>query len=157
VKTDGRWSSSCQDANSAPLASDAMTLALIGFAPLTDLLLAVSPEPVYAQVTQPGSSQGLGKESCHERRPECAVREGLLQAKLPLSDELAYHHYVMVLHDHQENPHVHLSVQAESRHGTRLNPRKADLAGSLCREVGGTSPQHRRGQPVHEQHVHRAT
>jgi hypothetical protein len=33
----------------------------------------------------------------------------------------------MVLHDHQANPHVHLSVRAESRHGTRLNPRKADL------------------------------
>ncbi|MEO8312703.1 MAG: conjugal transfer protein TraS [Caldimonas sp.] len=41
--------------------------------------------------------------------------------------ELADHRYVMVLHDHQENPHVHLSVKAESRHGVRLNPRKADL------------------------------
>ena len=43
-------------------------------------------------------------------------------------DELADHKYVMVLHDHQANPHVHLSVRAESRHGHRLNPRKADLA-----------------------------
>jgi hypothetical protein len=43
-------------------------------------------------------------------------------------DELADHKYVMVLHDHQANPHVHLSVRAESRHGQRLNPRKADLA-----------------------------
>jgi hypothetical protein len=34
---------------------------------------------------------------------------------------------VMVLHDHQANPHVHLSVRTESRHGRRLNPRKADL------------------------------
>ncbi len=42
--------------------------------------------------------------------------------------ELADHKYVMVLHDHQANPHVHLSVRAESRHGRRLNPRKADLA-----------------------------
>ncbi|HWH81308.1 MAG TPA: conjugal transfer protein TraS [Burkholderiaceae bacterium] len=42
--------------------------------------------------------------------------------------ELADHKYVMVLHDHQANPHVHLSVRAESRHGKRLNPRKADLA-----------------------------
>ena len=42
-------------------------------------------------------------------------------------DELAEHRYVMVLHDHQANPHVHLSVRAESRHGRRLNPRKADL------------------------------
>jgi hypothetical protein len=42
-------------------------------------------------------------------------------------DELADHKYVMVLHEHQANPHVHLSVRAESRHGRRLNPRKADL------------------------------
>lgn len=41
--------------------------------------------------------------------------------------ELADHRYVMVLHDHQANPHVHLSVRAESRFGKRLNPRKADL------------------------------
>jgi len=41
--------------------------------------------------------------------------------------ELSDHRYVMVLHDHQANPHVHLSVRAESRHGKRLNPRKADL------------------------------
>ena len=41
--------------------------------------------------------------------------------------EFADHRYVMVLHDHQANPHVHLSVRAESRHGVRLNPRKADL------------------------------
>jgi hypothetical protein len=42
--------------------------------------------------------------------------------------ELADHKYVMVLHDHQANPHVHLSVRAESRHGKRLNPRKSDLS-----------------------------
>ena len=41
--------------------------------------------------------------------------------------ELADHKYVMVLHDHQANPHVHLSVRAESKHGQRLNPRKTDL------------------------------
>lgn len=41
--------------------------------------------------------------------------------------ELADHKYVMVLHDHQAHPHVHLSVRAESRSGMRLNPRKADL------------------------------
>jgi hypothetical protein len=41
--------------------------------------------------------------------------------------ELPDHKYVMVLHDHQANPHVHLSVRAESRHGRRLNPRKTDL------------------------------
>ena len=37
------------------------------------------------------------------------------------------HKYVMVLHNHQENPHVHLSVLAESKQRRRLNPRKADL------------------------------
>jgi len=41
--------------------------------------------------------------------------------------ELVDHKYVMVLHDHQANPHVHISVRAESRHGRRLNPRKTDL------------------------------
>jgi len=41
--------------------------------------------------------------------------------------ELTDHKYVMVLHDHQANPHVHISVRAESRHGKRLNPRKTDL------------------------------
>ena len=33
----------------------------------------------------------------------------------------------MGLHDHHPNPHVHISVRAESKHGKRLNPRKADL------------------------------
>jgi hypothetical protein len=42
--------------------------------------------------------------------------------------EFAEHKYVMVLHDHQANPHVHLSVRAESTSGRRLNPRKADLS-----------------------------
>ncbi len=41
--------------------------------------------------------------------------------------ELADHKYVMVLHDHEANPHVHISVRAESKHGKRLNPLKADL------------------------------
>jgi hypothetical protein len=41
--------------------------------------------------------------------------------------ELNDHKFVMVLHDHQANPHVHISARAESRHGKRLNPRKADL------------------------------
>ena len=41
--------------------------------------------------------------------------------------ELAENKYVMVLHDHQANPHVHLSVRAEGRDGRRLNPRKTDL------------------------------
>jgi hypothetical protein len=41
--------------------------------------------------------------------------------------EFADHRFVMVLHDHQAHPHVHVSVKAESKHGLRLNPRKADL------------------------------
>ena len=41
--------------------------------------------------------------------------------------ELANHRYVMVLHTHQANPHVHISVRAEGRDGSRLNPRKEDL------------------------------
>ena len=41
--------------------------------------------------------------------------------------ELADHKLVMVLHDHQANPHVHISVRSESKHGKRLNPRKTDL------------------------------
>jgi hypothetical protein len=52
--------------------------------------------------------------------------------------ELADHKYVMVLHDHQANPHVHISVRAESKHGKRLNPRKADLhrwRETFCREA----------------------
>ena len=56
--------------------------------------------------------------------------------------ELAGHKYVIVLHDHQANPHVHISVRAEGRDGRRLNPRKTDLhrwretfAGKL-RELG---------------------
>ncbi len=41
--------------------------------------------------------------------------------------ELANHRYVMVLHTHQANPHVHISVRAEGRDGKRLNPRKEVL------------------------------
>jgi hypothetical protein len=41
--------------------------------------------------------------------------------------ELLGHKYVMVLHDHQAHPHVHISVRAEASDGSRLNPRKADL------------------------------
>ncbi|MCC9597769.1 MULTISPECIES: relaxase/mobilization nuclease domain-containing protein [unclassified Rubrivivax] len=41
--------------------------------------------------------------------------------------ELRGHRYVMVLHEHQANPHVHLSVRAQGADGRRLNPRKADL------------------------------
>jgi hypothetical protein len=39
--------------------------------------------------------------------------------------QFAGHKYVMALHTHQANPHVHLLVRAESDIGVRLNPRKA--------------------------------
>jgi hypothetical protein len=41
--------------------------------------------------------------------------------------ELGNHRYVMVLHTHQANPHVHLAVRAAGRDGRRLNPRKQEL------------------------------
>src|SRR5467141_2407 len=41
--------------------------------------------------------------------------------------QFAGHKYVMALHTHQANPHVHLLLRAESDIGIRLNPRKADL------------------------------
>src|SRR5207253_5138358 len=41
--------------------------------------------------------------------------------------QFAGHKYVLALHTHQANPHVHLLVRAESDLGVRLNPRKADL------------------------------
>lgn len=41
--------------------------------------------------------------------------------------ELSRHRWLMVLHEHKANPHVHLSVRTESVDGDRLNPRKADL------------------------------
>lgn len=51
----------------------------------------------------------------------------LKAARAFANHELKDHHYVMVLHEHQANPHVHLSVKAESIDGKRLNPRKTDL------------------------------
>ncbi len=55
--------------------------------------------------------------------PQAVLAAAREFAKIEFDD----HRYVMVLHDHQANPHVHLSVKAESKHGQRLNPRKADL------------------------------
>jgi len=40
--------------------------------------------------------------------------------------QFAGHKYVMAMHTHQANPHVHVLVRAESDTGVRLNPRKAD-------------------------------
>jgi hypothetical protein len=44
-----------------------------------------------------------------------------------LREEFRGHRYAMVLHEHQENPHVHVVVRSERDDGRRLNPRKADL------------------------------
>ena len=66
--------------------------------------------------------------------------------------ELADHKYVMVLHDHQANPHVHISVRAESKHGKRLNPRIADL--HRWRE---TFAEKLRGQGVEAEATRQAT
>ncbi|HEY8880116.1 MAG TPA: conjugal transfer protein TraS [Roseateles sp.] len=41
--------------------------------------------------------------------------------------ELAGHRYVMVLHEHQSSPHVHLCVKAEGTDGSRLLHGPADL------------------------------
>ena len=60
--------------------------------------------------------------------PDGTDARALLQATREFAKaELANHRYVMVLHTHQTNPHVHLSVRAEGRDGQRLNPRKEDL------------------------------
>ncbi|HEU5296706.1 MAG TPA: conjugal transfer protein TraS [Burkholderiaceae bacterium] len=68
--------------------------------------------------------------------------------------ELSNHRYVMVLHTHQANPHVHLSVRTEGKDGQRLNPRKSDLRrwretfAEKLRELGieaEASPQITRG------------
>ncbi|MEO6745285.1 MAG: conjugal transfer protein TraS [Caldimonas sp.] len=66
--------------------------------------------------------------------------------------ELADHKYVMVLHDHQANPHVHIGVRAESIHGRRLNPRKAAL--QRWRE---TFAEKLRGWGVDAEATHQAT
>ncbi len=60
--------------------------------------------------------------------PVGTLPEFVLQAAREFAKvELANHRYVMVLHTHQANPHVHLAVRAEGRDGKRLNPRKEDL------------------------------
>jgi hypothetical protein len=66
--------------------------------------------------------------------------------------ELADHKYVLVLHDHQANPHVHISVRAESKHGRRLNPRKAICSAgerpSRRSCAAGASMPRRAGKPL---------
>jgi hypothetical protein len=48
-------------------------------------------------------------------------------ARAVAREEFKGHQYMMVLHEHQRNPHVHVLVRAEGDSGRRLNPRKADL------------------------------
>jgi hypothetical protein len=59
----------------------------------------------------------------HGTDPLAVQRAGREFAEQELKD----HRWVMVLHDHQANPHVHISVRAESQSGRRLSPRKTDL------------------------------
>jgi hypothetical protein len=60
--------------------------------------------------------------------PRGTAPQSVLQAAREFAQaELHQHKYVMVLHDHQAHPHVHLSVRAESTVGRRLCPRMADL------------------------------
>ena len=56
--------------------------------------------------------------------PESALKDA---ARSFARAELWNQRYVLVLHTHQANPHVHLAVRAEGKDGRRLNPRKADL------------------------------
>ena len=56
--------------------------------------------------------------------PESALKDA---ARSFARKQFWNHRYVMVLHTHQANPHVHLAVRAEGKDGKRLNPRKADL------------------------------
>ena len=54
--------------------------------------------------------------------------------------EFVNHRYVMVLHTHQGNPHVHLSVKAVSKHGERLNrERPTCTAGAKGLQIGCAS------------------
>jgi len=48
-------------------------------------------------------------------------------AREMVRSEFKGHRFAMVLHEHQENPHVHVVVRAERDDGRRLNPRKPDL------------------------------
>jgi len=50
--------------------------------------------------------------------------------------ELWNHRYVMVLHTHQANPHIHLAVRAEGKDGRRLN-----RARPTCDAGGRSSPR----------------
>jgi hypothetical protein len=67
--------------------------------------------------------------------------------------ELANHGYVMALHSHRADPHVHLGSRTEGRDGQCLNPRKEDPCAAGARPspggcaVGGPRPRHRPRSP----------
>ena len=56
--------------------------------------------------------------------PPEAVRAATVEAARELFEG---HKYVLVMHEDQGAPHVHLSVRADRYYGVRLSPRKADL------------------------------
>jgi len=65
--------------------------------------------------------------------PETEARAVLASARAFAAEAFSKHKYAFVLHDpsidpDSHRPHVHLIVRAQGRDGTRLNPRKADLA-----------------------------
>ena len=93
-------------------------------------------EALHDLIEQWRHSGSLIEEVCHRREafnimlsmPQGTNAQIVQKAAREFAHtELLGHRYVMVLHEHQANPHVHLSVRAESRLGKRLNPRKADL------------------------------
>lgn len=93
-------------------------------------------EAMYDLVDQWRVSGSLIPETSHRREafnimlsmPRGTDAQAVLKAARAFAKhELKDHHYLMVLHEHQTNPHVHLSVKAESITGKRLNPRKTDL------------------------------
>ncbi|HEV6966517.1 relaxase/mobilization nuclease domain-containing protein [Roseateles sp.] len=69
-------------------------------------------------------------------------------------EELPDSQYVMVLHEHQANPHVHLAVRAQTKSGMRLNPwsdrhRWRETFAEKLRDLGvdaEASPQSTRGE-----------
>ena len=92
--------------------------------------LRIAQPPLSQQIRQLEEELGVALFHRTNRRVEItpAGRAFMEEVRRVFAQtELAGHKYVMVLHDHQANPHVHLSVRAESRDGRRLNPRKADL------------------------------
>ena len=58
-------------------------------------------------------------------------------AREVMRDEFMGYRYAMVLHGHQETPHLHVVVHSERDDVRRLDPRKADLHRWRERFAGG--------------------